>query len=1136
MKKDGLEKGPWTVFAKTNCHPLQQSKPRFWHYRSFNRLVMRINFAFAMVILLGLQVQAKTGYGQDKITLSVKNVSVTRVLNEVRKKTGISYASQEQVLDAGHAVTISVKDASLQEVLDLAFKGQPFTYEIVGNTIVVKRREELGPVVEAPLPEAPVKTVKVTGTVYNESGEPLSGANVTIKESEKGTVTNARGDFDLGAVPVNSTVVFSYTGFEPQRVKVTDVLSLKIYLKPAKNELDKVVIQGYGTTTQRLQTGDIVTVSGAEIAKQPSMNPILALQGQVPGLDIVQQNGYGTAPVKVELRGRSSLGQFPSDPLYIVDGVPLTVNEISGNTSYPVSQGFTQNGGIESPGNGQSPLASLNSDDIESITVLKDADATSIYGSRGANGVILITTKKGKAGNAKFDFKVEQGETTITKFWQMLNTSQYLSVRREALKNDGLHATASNAYDLVVWDTTRTTDWQRELMGGMGHYTNAQGALSGGDVHNTFRLAGGYKRSTYITTTSGADQQGSVSMNLTHKSNSQRFKMSMTAEYTVDGSNLANLPGKVIMAPDAPAIFDSAGNLNYAGWNPVANQFSFAGLREPFTSNTNFLNADLVIGGQPFHGFDVQVSLGYNNEQSKEQKLSPITAQNPASNPTGISQSGIDNNRNWIVEPQVTYANFIGKGKIDAIAGASLQETTTEGQYITGEGYTNDDLLRTISNAPTISGTDNYGQYRYGGIFGRVNYNWENKYIVNLSARRDGSSRFGPGKQFGTFEAAGAAWIFSEEEWFKKHARFLSFGKLKGSYGTTGSDQVAPYSYLTRWSSNGLLTYENIAPLQPLQHANPYYQWQVNKKLEAGIDLGFIDRVNLSFIYYRNRCGNQLVEFPTPQFSGFSFVEANSPADVQNSGEEVTLGTKIINSNKVVWSIHANVGFNQNKLLAYPNFAQSPFAQTYIIGKPLNLARVYHYTGVDPKTGQYTFEDRNHDGIISNNFGPTDDRYPMYLAPKYFGGLGSDFSYKGLQLTLLFSFKKQIGVNAINQGDYPGRAYNQPVEILGKEWKYPGDKASVARFTTLPQSSDSYFHGSDAGYTDASFIRLRNLSLSYNFPEPFVKRMGFGQAAIFVRGENLFVITPYKGMDPETQNFGGLQPAKVFTGGISCTF
>jgi TonB-linked SusC/RagA family outer membrane protein len=1117
--------------CKAHSHPVSHALYRRAGWLTKTLLVMKLTGIFLLATVL--QVSAR-GTAQT-VTYEAKGVPLSEAFAAIKQQTGYVFFYDVKDLEGARPVTVKLLDVPLRSALETILAGEPLVFDIQGNTVVITSKP-LPPAIPS-LDSLPRKLIKVQGAVYNESGEPLSGANVTIKESEKGTVTNARGEFDLGAIPVNSTVVFSYIGFEPQRMKVANASSLKIYLKTAKNELDKIVIQGYGTTTQRVQTGDIVTVSGVEIAKQPGMNPILALQGQVAGLDIVQQNGYGTAPVKVELRGRSFLGQFPSDPLYIVDGVPLTVNEITGNVGYPVSSGFTQNGGIESPGNGQSPLASLNSDDIESVTVLKDADATSIYGSRGANGVILITTKKGKAGKAKFDLKAEQGETTITKFWQMLNTSQYLSVRREALKNDGLHATASNAYDLVVWDTTRSTDWQRALMGGMGHYTNAQGSLSGGDLHNTFRLAGGYKRTTYITTASGADQQGSVSMNLSHKSNSERFKMSMTAVYTVDQSNLASLPGRITFAPDAPAIFNAAGNLNYAGWNPIANQFSFAGLREPFTSNTNFLNANLVISGQLFHGLDAQVSLGYNNAQSKEQKLSPITAQNPASNPAGIAQFGSDNNRNWIVEPQLTYANFIGKGKIDAVAGASLQEATTEGQYIDAEGYTNDDLLRTISNAPTIDGSDNYGQYKYGGIFARANYNWENKYIINLSARRDGSSRFGPGKQFGNFEAAGAAWIFTEENWFKKQLGFLSFGKIKGSYGTTGSDLVSPYSYLTRWSSSGLLTYQNIAPLQPLQHANPYYQWQVNKKLEAGIDLGFAkDAVNLSFIYYRNRCGNQLVEFPTPQFTGFSYVEANSPADVQNSGEEVTLGAKIINSKNLVWSIHFNIGVNQNKLLAYPNFAQSPYAEDYVIGKPLNLARILHYTGVDPKTGQYTYEDRNHDGIISTNFGATDDRYIVNLAPKYFGGLGSDFNYKGLQLTLLFSFKKQIGVNAISQGDYPGRAYNQPVEILGKEWKYPGDKASVARFTTLPQQSDSYFHASDAGYTDASFIRLRNLSLSYSFPESTVKKMGFGQMAIFVRGENLFVITPYKGMDPETQNFGGLQPAKVFTAGISCTF
>jgi TonB-linked SusC/RagA family outer membrane protein len=869
------------------------------------------------------------------------------------------------------------------------------------------------------------------------------------------------------------------------------------------------------------------------------MNAMLAVQGRVPGLDVVSVNGYASAPIHVELRGRSSVGNFPTDPLYIVDGVPLTVNEISGNSGYAYSVGFLQNPGFRGPAYGQSPTYSINSDDIESITVLKDADATSIYGSRGANGVILITTKRGKAGKTQFDLKVEEGVAKIDRFWQMLNTHQYASVRREALYNDGIAENVNSAYDLVSWDTSRYTDWQRALFGGAGLLTNVQGSLSGGDAHTTFRIGVGYNRQTGITTVSGADQRGSMSLNLVHKSVDQRFTVSSTTQYTIESINLINMAGSVTMPPDAPPIYDSAGNLNYEGWAPIRNQYPFSGLKQPYVSNTNFLNSNLTLNFEVFKGFNVKSSFGYNYSQVNQTNLITIASQDPLTNPTGTSQFGYNNNKNWIVEPQVSYDNVISKGKISTVIGGSLQDNSTDGQYVYGQGYTSDALLRTVSNAPSQGASDSYGEYKYAAIFGRLNYNWEDQYILNISARRDGSSKFGPDHEFGNFGAIGAAWIFTEQGWFKRNMPVLSFGKIKGSYGSTGSDQVTPYSYLTRWSSSGLQPYNGIQPLAPTQHANPNYQWQVNKKLEASIDVGFLenDRINVTAVYYRDRCGDQLVQYPLPYFTGFSSVTANLPALVQNVGYEGKVLGKIISTKWITWSVNGNISINKNKLVSYPNLALSPYASYYQVGKPLNLVYLLHYTGVDPQTGQYTFEDKNHDGVISTNPGPTDDRFIHNLSPKFFGGFGTDFTFRQLQLSVFFVYKSQIGQNAVSQGSSPGLPYNQPIEVLGKEWRKPGDIASVARFTTNPTASDNYFlSASDGGYTDASFIRLKNVSLSYGLPTSYIKKVGMKSFNLYVRATNLFVFTKYKGIDPETQNFGSLPPEKYFTFGATFTY
>jgi len=1092
-------------------------------------LIMKLT-TFLLIVSL-LQVSAASL--AQKITLNEKNASLEDVFKEIKKQTGYDFVYTGKLIAKANPVTVQLDQATVDEALRACFVNQPLDYTIDEKTIIVKEKQIINPL----RPAAPAPPKDITGRVTNKAGEPLSAATVLKKRTKSGSITDGNGRFNLRDVLPTDTLIVSYIGYKQLFVNVGDKTVFNLVMQEATNDLDQVVIEAYGKTSQRLNTGDISTVTAATIEKQPVMNPLLALQGNVPGLDVSQTNGYASAPVSVELRGRASLGEFASDPLYVIDGVPLSVNEAAGQSSYPTSVGFIQNG-MTGPAGGQSPLFSINPDDIESITVLKDAAATAIYGSRGAQGVILITTKKGIAGKTKFEAKVEDGISEVTRFYQLLNTQQYIDVREETLRNDGITPNVSNAPDLVLWNTNSYTDWQKALYGRVGNATNVQMSLSGGDSRTTFRISAGYNNQDGITTVSGGDKKESVSFNLTHKSLNQLFSVSLTSIYSYTSSNMVSEAGSILLAPDAPPIYNAQGNLNYAGWAPLDYDYPFASLKQPYDAETYFLNDNLNIGFQPIKGLNISSNFGINYAEADQHEYRPIASLDPTSDPTGAAQFGYNNNKNWIVQPQISYDATIGKGKISALIGASAQTTNTDGIYVVGEGYTSDALIRTISNAPNQSTSDNYLEYKYASLFGRLNFNWQDEYLIDLTARRDGSSKFGPNNQFGNFAAVGAAWIFTQENWFKKNLPFLSYGKLRASYGSTGSDLVNAYAYLTRWTSNGLPSYDGIQPLNPTQHANPNYQWQVNKKLETAIELGFLqDRINLVADYYQNRTGNQLVEYSLPNLTGFSYVEANLPAVVQNQGLEFQLKAKIVSTPQFSWSVNGNISFNRNKLLAFPGLAQSPYAAEYAIGQPLNIVKVLHYLGIDPLTGQYIFQDKNNDGTISMNPGPTDDRYNVDLDPKYFGGFGTEFAYKGLSLSLFFTYKDQVGPNLLEQGSSPGTLnVNQPVQILGNEWQYPGDIATVAKFTTNPYQAYSYLINSDAGYTNASYVRLRNLSLSYNLPVPFIKKLGMTGCTVYIHADNLFVITPYKGIDPETMNFGGLPPAKIFIGGIKFNF
>lgn len=1094
--------------------------------------VMRLTL---ILLLAGLQVSARV-HSQDKITLHEQGASLEAVLKAISKQTGYQYALQDQWKTAGRRIDIDVKNAPLDQVLSIVFHDQPFTYEIVKKIIVVKERFA-GKNVSAEEMSGPGDQVEVRGTIMDENGRPLSGANVTIKETGRGTITNAKGEFVFPKVPSNGTLVFSFIGYAPEAMKVKDVgKDVKIFLKLAKNELDKVVIQAYGTTTQRLNTGNIATVTAAEIERQPVMNALAALEGKVPGLVVTQNNGFASSTFRIELRGRAVIDAGkPSEPLYIIDGVPLTVLNLNGANYNSGSSGFDQTN--LSPAGGQSPFFSINPGDIESITILKDADATAIYGSRGANGVIIVTTKTGKAGKTKLDINAYQGTNFVTQRFNLLNTQQYVEMRKEAFANDGVKMTVSKAYDLLSWDTTRYTNWQDIYWGGIGHVTNADISLSGGDKQNTFRLGADYNTTTTMFTKSGAESRGSMQFNYTHKSLDQRLSLSLTPNYSYAQSDLKLISARILQAPDAPPIFDSKGNLNWSGWQPVPNNLSsWGGLLSPYHQNTEFFNSQLNVQYQIIKGLTLSTQLGYSFVHGQQNMRNPIISLNPYSAPKGTSRFGNTNITNIIVEPQLEYKSTLWNGaRVSVMSGASLQKANQDFNYIQGDGYINDNLLGSIANAPIKSANDGNAQYRYAAMFARINFNWADKYIINLTGRRDGSSRFGSGKQYGNFGAVGVAWIFTEEHLLKGNLPFLSYGKLRASYGLTGNDQIGDYGYLSQWSAAFTIPYQGNPSYIPLVHPNPNLEWETNKKLEMALNLGFLnDRITTEIAWYRNRCGNQLLNIPLPILTGFANVLENSPGTVQNTGIEITARGKIITHRDFELSSSFDIGFNRNKLIAFPNLSQSPYASLFAVGKSLSIVRLLHYTGIDPLTGQYTYQDKNHDGMISTSYNNgSNDLYDKDLAVQFDGGFGVDIRYKDLQLNLFFNFRKWERVNPYFTSTPGFVNTNQSVEVLNR-WQKPGDHARFARFTTRPQQSDQQFSSSDGVYADATFIRLRNAVVSYNIPG--LKNIGVRRCSVYLKAQNLFALSRFNSIDPEVSSLGQLPPSKIFTGGIQFSF
>ncbi|HXO74381.1 MAG TPA: SusC/RagA family TonB-linked outer membrane protein, partial [Puia sp.] len=811
-----------------------------------------------------LHVSAR-GFAQ-KITLSEKDVPLKTVLADLRKLSHYDFIFTDEQLHNARVAELNVKTAEIKDVLDQLLKGLPLTYVIDGRTVII-RDKPAGPPASWQIPVT-VAVITVAGVVNDMHGSPLSGATVATRHSKEGTTTDVRGFFQLKNVSETDTLIISFIGYKTKKIGLGTIYGKiafpTIELEEATEGLDQVVVQGYGRTTQRLTTADIGKVTAAEIARQPVTDPLLALEGKVAGVVVTPTSGYEGGVVKIEIRGRNTVNPgFPVDPLYVIDGVPLS----TGGTSSRLAPGSGTPGsyltGLDQTGmsmsQGQSPMYNINPADIESIEILKDADATAIYGSRGANGVILITTKRGKAGTNILDLNASEGVSFNTRAWPLLNTKNYLEMRREALRNDGDIATIKTAPDLLLWDTTRYTDWPKFAYGGVAQTTTAQGSLSGGNDQTTFRIGAGYDRSTSIARVSGANQRATVALSLLHNSLNKKLNISLSANYAYGLQNQINLMGLAGLPPDAPSPFDSQGKLNYKQWDQANVGFPFASLLQPYSSHETGLTTNLTLNYTILKGLRATVSMGYNNSVNNQTNITPLASLDPYdTTKKGSNSFGVSRSNNWIIEPQLTYNISWGKNKVDMLLGATAQSSVTDGLVVRGSNYTSDIFIHNISGAPTVQSSDNYGEYKYSGAYARLTYNYDNKYILNFNGRRDGSSRFGPANRFGNFGSIGAAWIISDEKWVRKILpEAINFAKLRGSYGTTGGDGVQEYQYLSQWGNPTLPTYNGVVALVPLIDDNPNFHWQVNKKLEGALQLElFQSMLGLELAYYRNRCDN----------------------------------------------------------------------------------------------------------------------------------------------------------------------------------------------------------------------------------------------------------------------------------------
>jgi len=1071
------------------------------------------------ILLIGVCMQVSAFSYSQTVSLNGKNMPLSAIFASIEKQTGLSFFFNYALIKNTKPVTLAIEDLPVDDALHEILNGQELDFYQTGKTIFIVKKSS----VEQPSVVNDGHLIDVKGRVTNEQGEPLSGASILVKNGKRATLTNEKGLFEFKNLPSEAVLEITFTGYRRKEIPVNGGSMVSVELVLANNQLDQAQVIAYGTTTQRLSTGDVTIIKGEDIQKQPVSNVLSAIEGRVPGLFIVQNSGMPGSSFSVLIRGRNSI-LSGTDPLYVIDGVPYISSFMLPDLA---------------PNAGGNPLNFINPADIDNISVLKDADATAIYGSRAANGAILITTKKGKAGKTKLDINVNEGGAKAPLKLHWLNTAQYLEMRREAFKNDNVIPNVYNAPDLLTYDSTRYTDWQKLLIGGTAHYHDIQANLSGGNSNTQFIVGAGYHNESTVFPVDGADQKVSAHFNLTNASADQRLKLNALVSYMADFNNLPQLDmtSYIKLSPNAPTPFNDDGSLNWANqtW-PSGNPFAV--LKRKYQGRTNNLVSSATLSYSLLKGFNLKSIFGYTNMQTNAYSTSPIASQDPIFQPTGAIQYVDNNLRGWSIEPQVNYQRKFGLNQIEALFGSSVQRNTSEGFVLNGYGYSSDAMLENIQAAPTLRVNSAFSEvYKYFALFGRLNYNFDSRYILALNWRRDGSSRFGPNNQFHNFASVGAGWIFTKEKSFMDKFPLLSFGKLWMSYGSTGNDQIGSYQFYELFGTTNY-PYQGTTALYPIGFSNPNLQWEETKKMEVGLNLGFLqDRILVNVGYYRNHSNNQLLATPLPILTGFSSVTSNFPATVLNYGWEFSFTANLIKSKKFSWTSSINLTIPYNSLAAFPGLEESTYKDALVIGKPITATKMYHLTGVDPATGIYKFQSKK------DPFNPSypDDVVTMKdFAPKWYGGFQNSFSFKGWQLDVFFQFRKKFGGNYLLQlPSSPGHLSNYPAAVLDR-WKAPGDQASQEMFSRNFSSSTAtayqYAKGSDYNYSDVSFLRLSNVSLSYQLPDPLLKKIHVENCRVFFHAQNLLTITPYKGMDPENQSITALPPLRVLTGGVNFSF
>ncbi len=1002
----------------------------------------------------------------------------------------------------------------------------------------------------------------VTGTVSSPSGETLIGVNILVKGTSTGTVTDIDGKYSLNIPSNDAVLVFSYTGYRGTEITVGNQSVIDVVLQEGAEVLEEVVVVGYGTQKRGDVTAAISSVNGEDIEQIPVSSVEGTLQGRVPGVNITQASGQPGSGMKVQIRGATSISAS-NQPLFVVDGIPM----VSENNSGLFTGGYNFNS-----------LADINPDDIASIEILKDASAAAIYGSRGANGVVLITTKRGKAGTASVNLDAYYGVQGPAREIEMMNSQEFIQLMNEAAENDGLGPDYFNSWIGDPNDPNLTnTDWYGEVLRNDAPIQSYTLSTTGGNERASFFVSGnyfnqeGFQKGTAFERYSGR-------ANLDFKI-SDIFKVGTTAflsrtrnRSTVNDNSLYGVMINAAAADPTMPVFEDDGSYaspyDYWSWWMLENPRAATDI---YKRNT-YTNRAL---GSVFGELSILSNLKFRSSFSvdyqflKDNLFYPSNAQQAMDNGVdGQGYYGSSEAFTWLNENTLTYNTTFGNNhNLTALAGITFQETQRSSVDINGQNFPND-LLDVLSLAADItSASTNGSAWGLTSYIGRINYNYASKYYLTASVRADGSSRFGEDKRYGIFPSVAASWRVTAEPWMQNTSGWLYDMKLRASWGLTGNqDGINNFASRPLWASNQ--AYNGKGGTAPSRMGNADLGWESTSQLNFGADLSFFDgRLGLVFDYFDKRTNDLLLNSNVPGYTGFTTVTRNV-GEVRNSGFELALNAVIFDTpGGFRWSVDLNTSRVKNEVT---KLEQNPeILGNYILqeGYPLGTWYLVHWEGIDSENGNSIFEDVNGDGIINDDDAKVIDG--KYAWPDWFGGFNSNFSFKGFDLGLFFQYsvgnyvwnhtryaQEQVGWAFDFGGGFFLPYGNNTKRVATDRWQQPGDQTDIPRASlgyffdengeVIGERDRNWYEDSDQWLEDASYLRLRTIDFGYNFPRQWIRNIGLQNLRLYFRGQNLLTFTNYLGVDPEVglgesilspaQDFGGLGQAKAYIFGLKVGF